>query len=624
MTTPATNYELERIEALLSLDILDTPEEHEYDELVKLASEICDTPISLVSLVDRERQWFKAAVGLAAKETPRSVSFCSHAIQRPDLFVIENAMQDDRFRNNLLVTGEPGIRFYAGIPLHSPNGFAVGTLCVIDTVPRTLTENQKNALIILGRQVKARMELRFKQNALERAAEDNARLAATLRDRNSLFLAFMNNGPFVSYIKDAEGRMVFYNQQLAKRYDVSPEEWTGLKDAEIWPAAVAEAFRQNDLEILNNCVPVEFNEVSPGADGDVTHWKSFKFPLRLEDGRMMLAGMSLDVTEDLRRQKELEKTTEEKMELARSLESTTTLFQTFVKNNPNVCYFKSDQGRYLAYNGKFAELFGITGEEWLGKTDREVLPPEIADEFMGFDEAILQKDEVFEISRRLTNAAGETVWLKSIKFPIRMSDGHSILAGVAIDVTREIEKGLALTEANRQLERLATTDALTGLSNRRVFEERIAREFTTVGRSGRLMSVLLMDIDNFKKRNDTYGHATGDEALRLLGRILLETVRLDDMAARIGGEEFAVLLPDTELAGASEFARRIQQHLRDAYLGPMPLTVSVGIATADGETRDWEHLVSLADNAMYEAKRAGKDRIAIHTEPGVALESYVR
>ena len=135
---PLVDNDHERVRALRDLRLLDTPPEERFDRVVRFAAQEFGCPIALVSLVDATRQWFKAKVGLDACETDRDVSFCGHAIVRDELFVVEDASSDERFAGNPLVTGGPRIRFYAGAPLRLPNGHRVGTLCLIDTRPRSL------------------------------------------------------------------------------------------------------------------------------------------------------------------------------------------------------------------------------------------------------------------------------------------------------------------------------------------------------------------------------------------------------------------------------------------------------------------------------------------------------
>ena len=157
-----------RLNVLHSYAILDTLAEQAYDDLTLLASHICDTPIALVSLVDRDRQWFKSKVGIDAEQTPRDQSFCAHAILEPNkVFVVNDAASDVRFQDNPLVTGAPNIRFYAGASLVSPAGEAIGTLCVIDDHQRGLSERQQQALQALARQVMAQLELRRLVGELE-------------------------------------------------------------------------------------------------------------------------------------------------------------------------------------------------------------------------------------------------------------------------------------------------------------------------------------------------------------------------------------------------------------------------------------------------------------------------
>jgi GAF domain-containing protein len=172
--------EAERLKALHQYRILDTKPEQAFDDLTLIASQICGVPIALISLVDEDRQWFKSRVGVEIAETSRSVSFCAHAIQQQGIFTVADALNDARFRDNPLVKGDPHIRFYAGAPITTQDGYALGTLCVIDYVPRKLTDDQNNALQALQRQVTAQLELRRNLEELRVALEGIETLSALI------------------------------------------------------------------------------------------------------------------------------------------------------------------------------------------------------------------------------------------------------------------------------------------------------------------------------------------------------------------------------------------------------------------------------------------------------------
>jgi GAF domain-containing protein len=171
MSTPIPQNEAKRLKVLWQYEVLDTVPEELFDDLTELAARICAAPIALISLVDEKRQWFKSRVGTTVNETSRDVSFCAYAITQNDLFIVPDALRDKRFAKNPLVTSDPKIRFYAGAPLITPDGHALGTLCVIDKVPRKLRLEQKEALRILARHVVSQLELRRRSRELAVARE---------------------------------------------------------------------------------------------------------------------------------------------------------------------------------------------------------------------------------------------------------------------------------------------------------------------------------------------------------------------------------------------------------------------------------------------------------------------
>lgn len=171
---PIPKDEPERLADLRSFGVLDTPREQCFDDLTRLASHICRVPIALISLIDESRQWFKSKVGVKVAETPRDYAFCAHAIMDHHLFMVRDASRDKRFAANPLVTSNPKIRFYAGVPLVTPDHHALGTLCVIDRVPRMLDREQAEALRLLSRQVMAQLVMH----------RENLELKAGLQDRS--------------------------------------------------------------------------------------------------------------------------------------------------------------------------------------------------------------------------------------------------------------------------------------------------------------------------------------------------------------------------------------------------------------------------------------------------------
>jgi signal transduction histidine kinase len=270
-----TTTEHERIQALLAYDIMDTPSEADYDEIVKLASWICGKPISLISLLDSNRQWFKARVGLNVSDTPIEYAFCAHAINGDDVMVVNDATKDDRFKDNPLVTSDPDIRFYAGMPLITPSGTKLGTLCVIDNKPGDLSAEQIDALRVLAKQVINNLETRKKVRELKEALNDlevQRKRMATLDRFKSRLLSIVGH--------DVRNPLATLNSiiELASEDGIPPDELQELRH-------LMRKQINAGIELLNNLVDwgIQNHDGTP-------HRKEFELTGLLQD---VLAGASV-------------------------------------------------------------------------------------------------------------------------------------------------------------------------------------------------------------------------------------------------------------------------------------------------------------------------------------------
>ncbi len=258
--------EVNRLKKLHSYQILDTPSESDYDEIVQLASQICNVPISLMTLVDKDRQWFKANIGLPVSETTRDISFCGHAINEDNILIVEDATKDKRFADNPLVTSDPNIKFYMGMPLTTPDGYNIGTLCVIDHEPRVLSSEQQNAIRILAKQVVNHLELRTQINEIKNAYIELFEERENSQRINKIYQKLLSivghdiRGPLYSFIQLVEMVMdgtVSYEdfKQIAPDFKKNMQNTTTLLNN------LVEWGQEHMHGNTNNLIDINFNQL---------------------------------------------------------------------------------------------------------------------------------------------------------------------------------------------------------------------------------------------------------------------------------------------------------------------------------------------------------------------------
>jgi diguanylate cyclase (GGDEF)-like protein/PAS domain S-box-containing protein len=515
VSCPGSELESERLAALHSLGLLDTRPSESIDRITALAAYVLDVPIALVSLIDADRQWFMSRVGIEVTETPRGVSFCTHAVSERKLLEIADATQDPRFAALPMVRGAPHIRAYLGMPLFSRAGHALGTLCAIDVRPRNFAAADTTALTQLAKILEDSLHAR----ELAAATDSVLKLA-----------------------QDAQQRLVESRDTLQ-----------------------AEVTRQTQ------------------------RLRSKNGELQTHIRRLLHSERSLRVVEHRLRS---------------------------ITNNVPVMigYWNSDLQCEFA-NNAYQELFRLQPKWTIGTSMRALL----GDGHFSSIEPLAHlalAGEPQHFVRRNVRADGSAAFVE-VRFIPDFDEasrvrGFFVLAG---DVTEARNARVALEATNEKLARESATDYLTGLSNRRVFSERSEIALQRFHDAGEVYGLILMDLDDFKRVNDVHGHDVGDDVLRAVGAVLRDQLRCDrDIAARLGGEEFAILcFGDLDRHSLGIIAERVREQVAATGVtipqGLLEFTGSFGIAICNASDSGWKNIYARADAALYEAKASGKNRV---------------
>jgi diguanylate cyclase (GGDEF)-like protein/PAS domain S-box-containing protein len=617
---PAAHHppdELERQQLLNALDLLDSEEEEVFDRVTRLVSRLLKVPVALFTLVDGNRQWFKSQVGMDARETPRELAFCAHAILQDQPLVVADATSDARFADNPLVTGAPNIRFYAGVPIRSSGGLAIGTLCAIGDEARVLTADELCIMVDLADIVQKEVQSRER---LAVAGRHMLRSEAVLSASEARFRSIFDLASIGIALVSPAGGWLSTNAELSRMLGYAPEELQRLTFQQItWPA---------DLDL-----DLDLGLLQQLRSGQLARYQLEKRYIR-KDGAIIWANLDvsakynadgeieyfISVIKDITAQKEAEgalnalhadleaRVAERTLELhERELELRSVI------ENANDAYIGLDQrGVVTVWNRAAEQTFGYTALEAIGESlDDLIIPPAMAAAHRN------------GMTRYVTTGAS-TVLGKRLELPAVRKDGSSLIVEVRMsalelhgqqmfsaflhDISERKE-----AEARREYE--SRHDMLTSLLNRRALLETLPIAQSRAARTGKSMALLFIDLDGFKAVNDDLGHDAGDAVLRAVAGRLQDVVRKTDSVFRLAGDEFTVLLE--AMSDTFDDARQVADKIIAEVGRPVSVdgasagvgaSIGVAVFTPDG-TASAEDLIKEADRQMYAAKRAGKGQV---------------
>ena len=593
LAAPDPENEPERLSSLQALDVLDSGPEAEFDALVRAASLVCGTPISLFSLIDAERQWFKANVGLpGVSETPRDLAFCSHAILGDGLFEVADASLDARFADNPLVSGQPEIRFYAGAPVILGDGSRVGTLCVIDRQPRELSETQREVLRSLALVAAHALEGRRALRAIQRAAVD-------LEVSEARFRALSDGSPLGVFATDRLGACNYTNQRWQEIYGLSPAQSLGTG----WTKTLH---------------PQDRARVFAGLQRSVREQTEFSMEFRILHQQTQLRHVHARVRAVVGADQEVvgyvgsvEDVTV-RQQLAAQLAEQHELLRVTLESIGDAVITTDADGAVVWLNPVAERMTGWTSTEARGRPSAQVfhiLNEEDRQLAQSPVNVCLTQQSVAGLASRtlLISRDGREFGIEDSAAPIRDATGQ-ILGAVLVfhDVTEQ-------RRITGEMSHRATHDALTGLVNRVEFETRLRRLLHKAQEDKSAHALMYIDLDQFKLVNDACGHAVGDELLQQVAKLLFSTVRDRDTLARLGGDEFGVILEHCTAEQAQRVAQQICDRMDDFRFmhedRRFRIGASIGLVPVDRRWASTETILQAADTSCYAAKEAGRNRV---------------
>lgn len=644
--------EARRLEVLAALDLLDTSPEPIFDCATRTLARLLDVPIALVSLVDRDRQWFKSAVGLETRQTDRSSAFCAHTILGADVMTIEDAQLDPRFVDNPLVTGDPHIRFYVGMPIEARDGERIGSLCGIDTRPRRLGEADKQALrdlaALLSREVQHRQLA-----ALARTHADSTRVA--LREGEALFRSVFELAAVGVAIVAPEGGFLRVNPALCEIVGYSADELLKLTFQHIThPDDLESDLTQLERVMLGEIKHYRLEKRYIRKSGEIVWINLTVAQQRMgEGGTQYFIAVVEDITERRQSAAKIEALT---VNLERQVADRTRRLEHLVESTQRrnqQLRLLSEATALLTAADSYAEVAAIVrqflpqvypavaGALFLGDANdfRRMsvwgASPQVVEQLAWADCWALRRGEEHRVADSNVDlncvhcklatpmphacipvfAVGQAVGLLELHWPER--DAEDVPDSVLLTALAK-QLGLSITnlKLREELRQQALHDPLTGLHNRRHLARFMEQCLADHRREGLGFAVLMLDLDHFKRLNDRFGHEFGDQVLIEVAALLRRVAHASDAAFRHGGEEFLMVLRGRTAASVRSTAERIRTSVADLELkqrGPSSdapkLSISIGLAMFPDHGNELAGLFAAADQALYAAKAEGRNRV---------------
>ncbi len=595
--------EPERLRRLEQYRISRTPPEAAFDDITRLLAVLFGAPIAYLCTTEAQCHWFKSRIGIDLEEVPRSISFCDHTVKQEGVMVVSDATRDERFAASSLVTGAHHIRFYAGVTLRDADGFALGTLAVADTMPRVISEPQKDSLKRLASIALGRMELRKAQIELrETVASTEIARQHAVSDHAEL-RQVIDCLPQAIVLMDAQNKILLWNENYTRMF---PDAADILEPGVSYEAVLRNAIKsgayygaagaENEEGLLKDRLDLHAQlDVATDlnfSDGRWIRYDQHQTP----DGKKIC--VRTDITDD---------------------KNQADSFRLLFENNPVPMWVVEKSSlKFIDINAAAVDLYGYTREQFLKMTSLEIRPPgeyqramDDARNNFRFDSG--EKDWVH------IKADGTEILVSSYAKPIKYNGTDAAIVSV-IDVTERRRQ-------DARIRYLAEHDMLTGLPNRRLFLEMLSGSLSRKPQNHYCTSIILIDIDDFKGVNDSLGHQVGDELIIAVANRLEELIGDRGIVARLGGDEFAILLPRLAELGAAE---AVATELVNAFSAPLKVGdydllagVSAGVSFSLDDSIDSSNLLRNADLALYKAKTDGRGICRLY-EPQMSLQIIVR